>query len=92
MTIEPSALAPMPCEVSLQVCIVRHACAYTDRAPAIEVTVPRDVHHRAIAIALYLIAAAVEAASVDAPWDLHLEEFRDQRGRVVVQLGTEGCL
>jgi hypothetical protein len=89
MTLAPKALAPFPWDVKLQVLVVRHACAYTDRAPAIEVVVPTHAHHRTIAIALYLLAAAVEAASLEESWDLHVEEFRDHKGRIVVQLATE---
>jgi hypothetical protein len=89
MTAASRAFAPMPCEVRLDVLIVRHACAYTDRAPAIEVSVPSYAHPRAIAIALYVVAAAVEAASLDECWDLHVEELRGDRGRIIVQLRTE---
>lgn len=89
MTAATSAFAPIPCDVRLDVLIVRHPYAYTDRAPAIEVSVPGHAHQRAIAIALYLVAAAVEAASLDESWDLHVEELRDYRGRIVVQLGSE---
>jgi hypothetical protein len=79
----------LPSDTDLRVAMVRHACAYTDRAPAIEVSVTSDPHGRTLCVVMYVLAALVEARSKDNPWHVEMEELDGGQGRLVVHLGTE---
>jgi hypothetical protein len=84
-----SALLLASREAELRVAMVRYPCAYTDRAPAMEVTVPQDPHERMLGVALYLVAAVVEARSGSNEWSVAIEDLGSGSGRVILRLGTE---
>jgi hypothetical protein len=92
VTSEPgcaSTIVQLAREADLRVAMVRSPSAYTDRAPAVEVTVPPDLHDRNLGVVLYLIAAVVEARSDGNQWAVAIEDFGRHRGRVLLRLGTE---
>jgi hypothetical protein len=76
-------------EATLTVAMVSHPGAYTDRAPAVEVSVPPDVHDRKVGTVMYLIAAFVEGLSGEREWDIAIEDFGSGRGRIILNLATE---
>jgi hypothetical protein len=76
-------------ESELRVSMVSYSGAYTDRAPAVEVTVTPDVHNRNLGAVMFVVAAFVEAGSYGNEWEVELEEYDRGQGRVVLLLGTE---